>query len=241
MDVDAPWLAFWTIISAAVLEVADQFLLLRVHRDDRLLPDLRGDNFRVDVFELGIAVGMVRSFIGLAIGLAREAELHQFLAHRIRSDRMSHLGQRRGEFVQAFRHPDQRPHRIAKRRRLHEALKCGNEPRIGVAKRATSTAGAANAPLQQRLRVEIIFAAIDCRTGEPGDLRDHREAAPPGGPRLRRHKQPPSALVELCAHRLPSLPNCVRIDHAADLRRFVAHRNPQARVTPSQVRASRFS
>jgi hypothetical protein len=46
---------------------------------------------------------------------------------------MSHLGQRRGEFLQAFRHPDRGPHRIAKRRRLHKALKCGNEPRIGVA------------------------------------------------------------------------------------------------------------
>src|SRR3984957_21185166 len=40
VDVNAPRLAFWTIICAALLEVADQFLFFRVHRDDRLLPDL---------------------------------------------------------------------------------------------------------------------------------------------------------------------------------------------------------
>jgi hypothetical protein len=32
---------------------------------------------------------MVRSFVGLAVGLAREAELHQQFAHRIGADRMA--------------------------------------------------------------------------------------------------------------------------------------------------------
>ncbi|CAH2405807.1 hypothetical protein MES5069_50007 [Mesorhizobium escarrei] len=46
------------IIGSAILEVADQLLLLRVDRDDGLAGGLRGDDFRVDVFELRVAFGM---------------------------------------------------------------------------------------------------------------------------------------------------------------------------------------
>src|SRR6202035_690358 len=100
--------------------------------------------------------------------------------------------------------------------------KCGNETRIGVAKRAAPAAGAAKAPLRQRFRIEINFAAMDRRTGDPGDRRDHRETAPSGGPYLGRRKQPTSTFIEMRAHRLPALPNRSCVDHAADLRRFAA-------------------
>ena len=36
VHVHALWIAFWTIISSAILEVADQLLLLRVDGDDGL-------------------------------------------------------------------------------------------------------------------------------------------------------------------------------------------------------------
>jgi hypothetical protein len=62
--IDAPRIAF--------LEVADQFLLLGVDGDDGLVLGLRRNDFRIDVFELGVSVGMFRAFIRLAVGLARE-------------------------------------------------------------------------------------------------------------------------------------------------------------------------
>ena len=46
---------------SAGLEVAEQLLLLRIDGDDRLLAALRRKDFRVDVFELGVALGMVRA------------------------------------------------------------------------------------------------------------------------------------------------------------------------------------
>ena len=58
VHVHALRVALGTIISSAVLEVADQLFLLRVDGDDRLLLGLRRKDFRVDIVELGIAVGM---------------------------------------------------------------------------------------------------------------------------------------------------------------------------------------
>ena len=226
MHVHALGIAFRTIIGSAILEVADQFFLLRVNGDDGLLLGLRGNDFCVDVFELGVAVGMVRAFVRFAIELAREAELYQLLVHGVGADRMSHRGQGRRQLLQAFRHPDQRPHGIAQRRGLDQALEGRHEPRIVVAKRTTPAARAANVPFRQRVRVEIILAAIDRRTGKPRDLRDGRKTAPSGGPHLGRRKQPSSPLVELRADRLPSLPNRIRVDHTIELRPLAADRNP---------------
>jgi hypothetical protein len=75
VHLDAFWAAFRAIVGAAVLIVADEFLLLGINRDDGLPRSLCGNDFRVDVLELGIPVGMLRAFVRLAIGLPREAEL----------------------------------------------------------------------------------------------------------------------------------------------------------------------
>jgi hypothetical protein len=52
-----------------MLEVPDQFLLFRIDRDHRVtgLEELFGP--LVDVPELLVPVGMLRSFLGLALGL----------------------------------------------------------------------------------------------------------------------------------------------------------------------------
>jgi hypothetical protein len=62
--------AFGPIIRAAVLEVADELLLLGVDRDDGLACGLGRNHLRVDVLELRIAIGMARALKGLAVDLA---------------------------------------------------------------------------------------------------------------------------------------------------------------------------
>ena len=57
VHLDAPRIAFGPIIGTAVLEVADQLLLLGVDGDDRLLPGLRRNDVRVDVLELRVRSG----------------------------------------------------------------------------------------------------------------------------------------------------------------------------------------
>ena len=140
---------------------------------------------------------------------------------------MSHLGQRRGELRHAFRHPDQGPHGIAQCRRFDQPLERGDEPRVGFRYRPTPASGTANPPLRKRLAIEVVFAAIDRRTSEPGNLRDQRETATTSAPHLRRRKQPPTTLVKPRADRLPSQPNRRLVDHAIELRPFATSRNPQ--------------
>jgi hypothetical protein len=79
---------------------------------------------------------------------------------------------------------------------------------------------------RQRRRVEINLAAIDRRTGKPGNPRHRRKAAPTRGPHLTRRKQSPPPLVELRANRFPPLSNRIFVDHATDLRLCADNRNP---------------
>ena len=159
-------------------------------------------------------IRMLRAFLGLAIVLAREAELHQFLAHRIGADRMPHGGQDRGQFVHALRHPQQRAHGIAERGRFEEALQCGHETGISRGDSLAAGAGTPYLTFRQFLAIEIVLAAIDGRTGKPGDPRDHRKPAPAGRSHLARREHPPPAFVKLRADHVPAIANRNFIDHA---------------------------
>jgi hypothetical protein len=119
-----------------------------------------------------------------------------------------------------FRHPEQRPHGIAQRRGLNEALERGDEPRSFSQTERRPPLAAANPPLRQRLRINIPLAAIDRRAGEPCDLRDDRETASTSCPHLRCREQVPPSLVDLRADCVPSQPNGGLVDHATDLPLF---------------------
>src|SRR3954449_6997488 len=73
-------LALRVPLPAAVPEVADQFLLLRVYRDHRLLLGQRRGNALADVGELRIAIRVAATLPGLAVGLQTELLLLQQFA-----------------------------------------------------------------------------------------------------------------------------------------------------------------
>ena len=101
---------------------------------------------------------MLRAFIRLAIVLAREAKLHQFLAHGIGANRITHCRLRLSELVHALRYPDQGPHGIAEDGRLDEALELGHKLRIRFGNGPAPATRATNLALRQRLRVEIVLS-----------------------------------------------------------------------------------
>jgi len=88
-----------------ILEVADQFLLLGVHRDRRFAAGQRRLDLVVDVVELGVTIGMVRPLACLAVGLQPVAELVQEFAHQRAADLVTHVAQRAGQLAQALAGP----------------------------------------------------------------------------------------------------------------------------------------
>src|SRR5208283_3536966 len=56
-------LALRPIVAAAVLEFAEQFLLLRVDRYHRLIGGLKRLGLGVDIFKLSVAIGMFAAFL----------------------------------------------------------------------------------------------------------------------------------------------------------------------------------
>ena len=105
VDLHALRIALGTIIRAAVLVVADQLLLLRIDRNDRLSGGLALDHMGVDVLELSVAIRMFRTLVGLAVGLPTEAERRQQPPHAGGADLVAHLAQRGGELVVALGYP----------------------------------------------------------------------------------------------------------------------------------------
>ncbi len=103
-----------------VLEVSDEFLPLRVDRNDRLTFGQGRLHGRVDDAELCIMVGVVTPFARLAVGLQAEIfPLQQFGHHRV-AHPVPPLGQFRRETPQALAGPAQRRHRITPRIGLHQ-------------------------------------------------------------------------------------------------------------------------
>src|SRR5271168_4359429 len=96
-------------------------------------------------------------------------------------------------------------------------------------------AGTAHLTFRQFLAIEIVLAAIDGRTGKPGDPRDHRKPAPAGRSHLARREHPPPAFVKLRADHAPAIANRIFIDHA--IRDTSVRLDPESR-RPESTRRS---
>src|SRR5207342_3213174 len=77
------------VLTPAILEIADQLLLLGVDRDRRLARRQRLAQPCIEVTELRVAVGMAGSFEGLAVGLQAVAHRPQQIGHNVMADAMA--------------------------------------------------------------------------------------------------------------------------------------------------------
>src|SRR5215472_2654083 len=111
-------IAFAAQLTAVVLEIPNQLLLFRVHRDRRLARGDRRLHRRVDVLELGISVRVVTALPRLAIGLAAVVQLPQQLADHALADLEALGGQRLDEVALAAADPAQWRSGIAANRPL---------------------------------------------------------------------------------------------------------------------------
>src|SRR5207253_8749400 len=162
-------IAFRAIVAATILVVADQLFLLGVDRDDRLPRGLCRNRLGVDVFELRIAVGMLRALVGLAVRLPAVAERRQQSLDAAGADRVALLLQRVRQLVVAFRYPQQRAHGIAERRRLDDAAQVIDQRRVPARQRPPAATLAALPAFRQRRGVEVFQSPTDGRARQPGD------------------------------------------------------------------------
>ena len=77
MHADLFGVAFGSISASVVLKIADQLLLLGVHRDDWIAGGQFLLGARIDELELSIAVRMCGTLLGLLVGLKTVAHAAQ--------------------------------------------------------------------------------------------------------------------------------------------------------------------
>ncbi|KUM94300.1 hypothetical protein AQI95_43580 [Streptomyces yokosukanensis] len=162
-------------LSARVRQLAQHFLLLRVHADHRLPVRLVLLDLLVDVAELCFAIWVLRTLQRLDVGLQAEALFAQQPAHRRRGHRMTLRGQLLSQGPQRLGRPPQRRHRITALVRLDQCQQRGQNLRIHVLHGLAPTARPTDPSVRQRILTgfQLEHPSPDGRLGRSGSLR-HR-------------------------------------------------------------------
>ena len=211
-----------TPFPTGVLEVSDEFLLLRIDRDHRFARGQRRGHGVVDVNELRIAVGMAVAFPSLAIGLQAELLLMQQLANHRAADPVAFRRQSRRQLRQAFAGPAQRGHRIAARTRIDQRQQVGQESRVLLHQRLAPAAAPPHPADIQRVRACQFLQATTDRAGRNAGRRRYRRDGPiSGGPSLARRPQTAIAFTQMPGQRGEALANRTGIDHPNPVANFV--------------------
>ena len=130
MHPDLLGIALAAQLAAIVLEVANQLLLLGVHRDRRFARGNRCLHRRIDVLELRIAVRVIGPLARLAVGLATVVHLAQQVCHHPLARLEPLLRQRFDQMPLAAADPAQRRARIAADGVLDQRLECRRQARL---------------------------------------------------------------------------------------------------------------
>jgi hypothetical protein len=105
MNIDVFGAVLGAPFTARILEIAHQFLLFGVHRNNRLAVFQEGCGARVDVLKLRVSIHMLVAFAGFAVRLQAITRLLQKLAHHGVADLMSFVRQLFAQLTQTARSP----------------------------------------------------------------------------------------------------------------------------------------
>src|SRR5208337_1929374 len=165
----------------AILEVADEFLLLGIDRDRRLAGSLEGSHLGIDVLELGVAVGVAGALARLGIGLQAEAQATQQAADQLLASREASLAQRCRQMALTLAHPQQGGRGIAANRRLHQLVQGGQNPRLRLDRWLAAATRTTHPPAELlNARPQVSQATINRATRNPGCARDRNHPAVTG-------------------------------------------------------------
>ena len=218
MHPDRRRLPFWPQLTAAIFEVADKLLLLRIDRDYRLPGRLECLHLGVDMLELSVAIRVIGAFARLAVGLQAEVEALQQAADQLLTGDETPLGQRRGEMALAQADPPQGGLGITADRRLHHFIQRVQDPWLRLGRSLLSAAPAANpfaAP--HRPGAEIHQAAADGAAGNSGHPRNRSYSATAGSTGFTGSEQASVSLIEERSECIEAGLDAVLVDHSVRL------------------------
>ena len=124
-----------------IAEIPDQFLLLRIHRDDRLPRLLKGTDLLVDVLELGVAIRVVFAFPGLPVRLEAVADLLEQATDRVVADPMAQSAEFVGQVARALGGPKQGGFGITTGRGFEQRAEVVEQLGIGLCRRGRPAPG----------------------------------------------------------------------------------------------------
>src|SRR6202163_4710208 len=205
-------------LTAAILEVSDRLLLLRVNGDHRLPGSLERFHLGVDMLELGVAIGMAGTFARLAIGLQAEVETLQQPPNKLLTGEEAPLGQCRGEMALTQADPPQGRLGITADRRLHQVIQRFQDPRLRLGRGLLSAALPAN-PLAAPYRpgAEVRQAAADGAARNPGGPRHRRYSTTASSACFTGREHASVSLVEERAECIEAGLDGILVDHSARL------------------------
>src|SRR5512144_439220 len=122
IDIDRLGLALGPPLPSTVLERADQLLLLRIDRHDRLTPALELLAALADMSKLSVTVWMRTAFTGLAVSWQAVVQRSQQPVDRARTDPITLLAELVRQLAHALAGPAQRRLGVAPGHRLHQRL-----------------------------------------------------------------------------------------------------------------------
>jgi hypothetical protein len=225
MNIDEFRRSFGSPFPAVVLEIAHQFLLFRIYRNDRFVRSQECLGLRVDVLKLGVAIDVLVAFSCLAVRLQAIAHAAQKIADHRRANLVPSLRQLPDEVTQATGCPQQRLGRIAPRRGLDQPLEIDRKSWILKCLLLTSSAPLADTSGRSRNVVTNIGkSTINRRSRKSANPRHQTDAAVSQCSRFQRDKAPAALLVQNSGHLPIALPCFTRRtspNHAATLRRVI--------------------
>jgi hypothetical protein len=130
---------------AWVLKIPDVFLLFGVHRDHRLVPALERLHLCIDMLELGIPIGVMGSFPGLAVALKTLAEVMEQGSDRTVRQRIALPTQLLRQVACTFAGPAEWGLRITPGQGIHQRLQRREQGGVPIDQSVAATAGTADA------------------------------------------------------------------------------------------------
>jgi hypothetical protein len=149
------------------------------------------------MLELSVAIGVVGTFAGLAVGLQAEVETLQQPPNQLLTGDEAPLGQRHREMALAQADPPQRSLGITADRRLHQFIQSFQDPGLRLDRGLLSTTPAAN-PLAapHRPGPEVRQAAAYSAAGNSGGPRNRGNSAVADSACFTGREQPPVSFIE---------------------------------------------